>query len=187
MKRILHCANGDMMVDALRAAVPEPIEVWREILCEGPVSTMVATDEFWSIRSAFIMETFGESDEEYRRKVVVPFQHLTTLGAYDRIVLWFDHDLHCMVNFAFLCYHLRPNAGVGTEICLVCAPDLNDPATLLPMMITLTSAELAYAAMWWRTYASGDPTAFEDVLARNAGRLRVLRDTAITLVNDNKT
>lgn len=187
MKRILHCANGDMMVDALRAAVTEPIEVWREILCEGPVATMVATDEFWSIRSAFITETFGETDSEYRRKVVVPFQHLTTLGAYDRIVLWFDEDLHCMVNFAFLCYHLRPTAGVGTEICLVCAPDLSDPSSLLPSMITLTNAELAYAAMWWRAYAAGDPTAFEDVLARNAGRLVVLREKAVDLMNNHQS
>lgn len=180
MKRTLHCANGDAMVDALREVVTGPIEVWREILCEGPIESAVATDDFWRVRSTFLAKTYGELEEEYLRKVVAPFQNLTVLGAYDRIILWFDEDLHCMVNFSFLCYHLRPNAAVGTEICLICAPDLSNPASLLPTMIALTNAELAFASMWWRAYASGDPTAFDAVLARGAGRLTVLRDRIST-------
>jgi len=180
MKRTLHCANGDMMVEALRAAVTDDVEVWREILCEGPITSTVATDEFWAARSAFISEAYGERDAEYRRKVVASFQNLTTLGAYDKIVLWFDEDLHCMVNFAFLCYHLRPCVGVGTEVCLVCAPDVSDPSTLLPTMITLTTSEMAYAAMWWRAYASDDPLAFDDVMLRDCGRLQVLRERVQT-------
>jgi len=180
MKRTLHCANGDVMVDALREVVADTIEVWREILCEGPIYGPVATDEFWVTRSSFISQTYGETDEEYRRKVVTSFQHLTMLGAYERIVLWFGEDLHCMVNMAFLCYHLRPNAAIGTEIYLICAPDLSNPSSLLTTMISLTNSELAYASMWWRAYASGDPSAFDDVLSRDAGRLTVLRDRART-------
>lgn len=176
MKRVLHCANGDMIVAALRDAVSDGIEVWREILCEGPIDGPVATDDFWAARSSFIAQTFGETEEEYRRKVVAPFQHLTMLGAYDRIVLWFDEDLHCMVNMSFLCYHLRPNAAIGTEICLICAPDLSNLSALLPTMITLTSSELAYASMWWRAYASGCADSFDEVRTRNAGRLHVLRE-----------
>lgn len=102
----LHILNGDAMLSAFReSGIEGDIIVWREILSEGPVAD-VAEEAFFRLRSVYIHETFGESPDQYKEKVVSSFNSIKNCTAYNHVCLWFEQDLVCQINLLFLLHSL---------------------------------------------------------------------------------
>jgi len=144
---VLHVANGDLAVTDLQERFPgNSIAVWREILAIGPIDGPIANEAFWNLREAFIRTTYGADTSDYRTKVVEEFTRITATGRIRDLRLWFDEDLMCQINQAFLLYHLRPPYTMGARIHVRCSDS----------SIELHHEDLAYAARMWRIYAGGD-------------------------------
>ncbi len=144
---VLHVANGDLAVADLQDRFPgNTISVWREILAVGPIDGPIANEAFWNVREAFIRTTYGADTSDYRTKVVEEFTRITATGRIRDLRLWFDEDLMCQINQAFLLYHLRPPYTMGARIHVRCGDS----------SIELHHEDLAYAARMWRIYAGGD-------------------------------
>lgn len=144
---VLHVANGDLAVADLRNRFPgNSIAVWREILAVGPLDGPIANEAFWNVRETFIRTTYGADTTDYRTKVVEEFTRIAATGRIRDLRLWFDEDLMCQINQAFLLYHLRPPYTMGARIHVRCGDS----------SIELHHEDLAYAARMWRIYANGD-------------------------------
>lgn len=91
----LHILNGDAIVSSFKKHFPsERYIVWREALCQGPLSYTIPDREFTDARIAFLESSLDANIEQHL------FDQLPSLDLANvtEIVLWFEYDLFCQVN-----------------------------------------------------------------------------------------
>src|SRR5690606_24610061 len=63
-------------------------------VCQGPTPSGLPEAEFREARARFIADNYGLSIGEARRRLEREASGLAAAGDYERIVLWFEHDLY---------------------------------------------------------------------------------------------
>ena len=167
--KLLHILNGDATLELFKQTeIQGDLFVWREILCEGPTHPQVGSEAFWQLRTAFLSTRYPEQAKKYLTAFRQQLRSID-LGSYDEIVLWFEHDLFCQINFlgviAWLNHNSHPNQsyswvridkltnyqdliGLG-EI----APE--DYPKLLENRQPLKRSEIHQIGELWQIYSSG--------------------------------
>ncbi|WP_372744055.1 DUF1835 domain-containing protein [Lutibacter sp.] len=121
MVKTVHVLNGDAILPIFKKSnIQGDVVIWREMLCDGPLDTIVASDEFWKKRYAFFEENFAVSKLEYFDKTIKELLKIDDLAEYDEIVMWFEFDLFCQVNLIALCSYLLQNYRKDVTYHLVC-------------------------------------------------------------------
>jgi hypothetical protein len=167
---VINIHNGDMMLNAARRAVlPGEHMAFREALAVGPIPT---AEQWTATRSRFLSERYGQDLLRTSHELFEQQQALDAASSADEVVLWFEHDLFCLVNLLYLLNRL------SRSVSLVWCPDplaLADDATLhklfdsrYPVTPTLREA----AARAWRAYASDDPRGLTNAAASDFPFLR---------------
>lgn len=80
--------------------------ICREALVAGSLQAE-NLDVFWKVRSEFIAENYGDTKEDYYRKVVSECNKIMQIPEDSEVHLWFEDDLFCQVNMWF-CLTLIP-------------------------------------------------------------------------------
>lgn len=188
--KTLHVLNGDATLPGFTDAhIEGDFIVWREVMSEGPVEGDIYSRQFWAERSAFICENFHEAPENYQQKVLDETALLKNVSAYEEVVLWFEFDLHCQINFLAVLQLLQESDLSHTEISLVCPNhfpgvenfrglgELNGEqlASLYPERLVLQQADLDFATEAWDAYASSDALRMREFLTQDFGRLPLLK------------
>ncbi|MDH3660004.1 MAG: DUF1835 domain-containing protein [Alphaproteobacteria bacterium] len=92
--------NGDSVAGTLCAAGFEAdIVPWRDVLQEGPVPETPGAEDgelesLSAIRATFLADAFHQPRQEVVDAFELRDRTLRGHGAYDRITLWFEHDLY---------------------------------------------------------------------------------------------
>src|SRR5262249_1552681 len=118
--RVLHIHNGDSTaMTARRAKIPGLHVPFIETLITGPVRAGLTAHEWIEGRARVL-------SEDYDRKLLrtpthLPRQELMLDQARheDEVVLWFEHDLFCLINFLYLLGRL----GKARHLSVVWCPD----------------------------------------------------------------
>jgi len=79
--------------------------------CQGPVPNL-PLDEFVSVRADFIASSYQITPKDALARCLREYGALTTLGDYEHVVLWFEHDSYDQLILAFLMDFIaasRPN------------------------------------------------------------------------------
>src|SRR5215218_1058188 len=101
---MLHFHNGDV-VNALarRAGIPGRHVAFRETLVTGPVRPSLGTHEWMEERALFLSEHYSENLLRMRNELLEQEQLLDrACREEEEVVLWFEHDLFCLVNLLYL-------------------------------------------------------------------------------------
>lgn len=181
--------NGDHAADLLvEAGRGDTVLAWRDVLHEGPLADL-PLGELTSLRVRWLAQRFGldretiaedfaERDEELRR-------HLE----YDRIELWFEHDLFDQLQLVqllnFFSGQKRPD-----RVCLVQADSFlgaERPQTILRFAERerpITSDDLDTAAPAWRALCAASPAATEDVIRGPGDTLPYLKPALIRFLEE---
>jgi len=172
----LHVLNGDSTAAVFaRAGIDGATLVWRDILCEGPVTARIAAP---GERAAYLSRHLEIDAAQYVAGWHDAHTALARAADHDEIVLWFEQDLFCAVN---LWYLLDCLAHVRTPMALV-YPSLDDvrglgavkPHRLRDLFAERTSlgvAAIARGQQVWRAYASATPSAPHAEVGADAGPL----------------
>jgi hypothetical protein len=162
---MLHIVNGDATVARLAPlALPGDTLVWRDILVEGPVAPDVAVDALAVQRAPWLARRLGIDAQDYIASGRAQADGLTRALAHEELVLWFEHDLFCIVNLCHLAAWLeraRPRARVSL-VCPRAPLGTTESARLAELFAArapLTGMQIVQAAGWWRAYAATDPSA----------------------------
>jgi len=91
------------------------ILVWREVLAEG----LVVKTDLWSTQTKWICNTFGETEANYREKVLNELEKLKNINTYHKVVLWFEYDLVCQINLIYILSVLKETSSPGLSIELI--------------------------------------------------------------------
>lgn len=98
-EKYLHILNGDgTFAPFSKSGIPGDVLVWREALAGGPVGAFQSLEELTAVRP-FWLET---SPEDYLEKVGKAWEDLPSEPDDREVVLWFEYDLFCQVNLAYL-------------------------------------------------------------------------------------
>ena len=121
MSKIVHILNGDSTLETLQKSELEGHAiVWREMLCEGPLTKEVGSDEFWIQRYKFFKERLNVERLEYFDRVIKELVAIEDLSEFKEVVLWFEYDLFCQINLLALCSYILKFFRKDISYYLIC-------------------------------------------------------------------
>ncbi len=154
---MIHIHNGDVVaVLAQRFGVPGEHFAFRESLITGPVTP---GNDWIETRARALSEAHGE--DVLRTRTTLVEQELALDGAPSKgeIVLWFEHDLYCLIHLVYLLQRFG-DAKVTLVWCPQPLSENDDRGfhLLFESRTAVTPSMLNIARQVWRAYTAPDPT-----------------------------
>jgi hypothetical protein len=172
---MIHIHNGDVVATvARRSDIPGDHVVYRESLVTGPV---VPGEQWIETRARAIAEAHGEDLLRVRTGLLEQELLLDEAPSRGETVLWFEHDLYCLVHLVYLLQRLG-----GANVSVVWCPiplsenDERDLHLLYESRSAVTPSMAAVARAVWRAYTSADPSALNEWLTRDLPEFPFLRE-----------
>jgi hypothetical protein len=191
---MLHIHNGDSTAASARQAnIPGEHLAWREALACGPTPGNLSEAKFINVRAKHLAVTYDVALDECETELQAQHDALTRYSDHDEIVLWFEHDLFCQINLAYLLdWFSRRDLG-KTALSLVSInafPGVDDfrglgqlnekqLASLFPTRRKVTSPQLELGSAAWQAYASPDPKRIASLLFADTSALPFLKAALI--------
>jgi hypothetical protein len=168
---MIHIHNGDVTAAAARrAGLPGHHLPFRESLINGPVRLPYDVES----RARALAELAGHNLLRVRNDLLQ--QERALAAALDQeVVLWFEHDLFCLVNL----FCLLTRLAVHRRLTLVWSPEplaQQDLDVLFHARVRVTPEVAAIARDAWAAYASPDPTALNQFLSSPAPGFAFLQE-----------
>lgn len=155
---MLHIHNGDAVANlAKRTAIPGDHVAFREALVIGPATRDLEA------RAQFLAGAYGESPLRTRNGLVDLGEMIEKAVEHDEVVLWFEHDLFCLMNLISLLARLE----AVQHLSAVWTPEpltVGDLPALFHARRGATFAMRQHGRDAWSAYASADPTALDPLL-----------------------
>lgn len=166
--KILHITNGNNLTDYLKdLKIKGHFLTWQEMLCEGPTTEQVVSEEFFNLRKEFLLNFYDIEINEDELKDELDILNHT--DQFDEIILWFEYDLFCHINLMAVINILK-NKKIDLPLFLVCSgrikgeKDLKALADLKPDQlrklyqdkIAITEADTNLMGSLWRIYCGKD-------------------------------
>src|SRR5690606_18086280 len=116
---ILHITNGNNLTDYLNElGIEGDFLTWQEMLCEGPTTEEIETEEFFNLRKEFLSEFYDIeiAEAELRSELDI----LNHTDQFEEIILWFEYDLFCHINLMAI-INLLKQKKIDIPLYLVCS------------------------------------------------------------------
>jgi hypothetical protein len=170
---MINIHSGDVMaIAARRAGVPGEHFAFREALVVGPIPK----EEKWiEERAKFLSDRYGEELLRASNAVFQQQQALTAAASQDEIVLWFEHDLFCLVNLMYLLQRFDRASIIWSPEPLA---DQEEKVwhRLFNTRYPVTPAMRESARAAWKIYSSGDPRELNKIIASDQRDFPFLRE-----------
>lgn len=178
-RRQLIVTNGDVAAGRIRdAGADADLLPWRDALHDGPVPAGLSLEELSRIRAEFLAEAFGYPADELQRGFAARDAVIRTSDGYDRIELWFEHDLYDQLQLVQILHVLA--AERQTDLLLVQADDYLglQPADALRALAKtarpVTAEHFAAANRAWAAFTAPTPEALARLATTDSGALPYL-------------
>ena len=161
---------------------------WRDVLHEGPVPALELA-ALSQIRVKFLASRGWGALPALHASFAARDRTLAGFGAYDEVVLWFEHDLYDQLQLAQVLSFLADKAQSEDCISLICIDRHEDvmpfrglgdlmPAHVAPLLRArqrVPEAAFQGASQVWQAFTSTDPLALEAFLAQDLPALPFMR------------
>jgi hypothetical protein len=172
---LIHIHNGDVVAAAAkRSDIPGEHIAFRESLVTGPV---LPGDAWIETRARALSEAHDQDLLRVRTELLEQEQALDRSVARGEVVLWFEHDLYCLIHLIYLLQRL-PEGRISLVWCPIPLSENEERGLhlLYESREAVTPAMITIARKVWRAYTSPDPTALNDWLRRDTPDFPFLRD-----------
>jgi len=163
---MIHIHNGDVVAAlASRSGIPGEHVAYRESLVTGPV----APGPRWLENRAQALSTrYSEDLLRTRTSLVEQEQMLADAPSRGEMVLWFEHDLYCLLHLVYLLQRFG-DARVSVVWCPVPLSDHDERGLhlLFESRSAVTPSMAKIAREVWSAYTSPDPEALNAWLERD--------------------
>jgi len=156
---MIHFHNGDVVATiARRIGVPGRHQPFRETLISGPVRPNLGVQEWIEERARFLAEQYGENLLRVRNELLEQEQMLDRAREEEEVVLWFEHDLFCLVNLLYLLSRLTKCRRLSLVWCARPLGTQEDEEIFKEFhsRYAVAPAMMNAAALAWRAYTSED-------------------------------
>src|SRR5258708_6343735 len=176
---MMHFPNGDVSASlGRRAGVPGRHVPFRESLVGGPVQPSLPLHEWVESRAAFLSEQYGEHLLRVRNELLEQENVIDRAHEEEEVVLWFEHDLYCLVH---LLYFFSRLSKVRRVSLIWCAEPLGtqseeDLFARFDSRAAVTPAMNSAAKLAWSAFTNADPTSLNRFLSADVADFPFLRD-----------
>jgi hypothetical protein len=119
--------NGDSAVARMREAdIAADFLPWRDMLHDGPVPGGLALEDLSKVRAQYLADDMGLPSDRLQRDFAERDAVIRDHGRFDRIELWFEHDLYDQLQLIQI-LALLAVVGRREGVCLVQANDYLGP------------------------------------------------------------
>ncbi len=161
---------------------------WRDPMHHGPFSTGLPLDEVSKLRAQYLVGPKGDAPTA-EQDFMLRNDLLRAGSNYDRIILWFEHDLLDQLQILQILDALSGMMLGNTEMQMICINafqgiepfrgigqlDKDQMASLFDLKETVTSQQLALAKAGWSAFCSSDPRDLERYISRDLSPLPFLK------------
>jgi len=176
---MIHFHNGDVVTAAARRlGIPGRHLPFRETLISGPVRPNLGVQEWIEDRARFLSEHYGENLLRVRNELLEQEQTLDRARDEEEVVLWFEHDLFCLVNLLYLLTRLAKCRRLSIIWCASPLGTQEDEELYKQYhsRYPVAPAMMSAAALAWRAYTSSDALDLNRMLDADFVDFPFLRD-----------
>ena len=185
----LHITNGDSAAELIRAsAIPGDILAWRDPMHHGPFPGGHDLARLSRIRAQYLAG-LGLDADTVQRDFAQRDTKLQSAGTYDRVILWFEHDLLDQLQLLQLLDWFSRHDLAGTRLEIICINTFEgvDPfrglgqltpeqiGSLFKCQSAVTTAQLELGRDGWAAFRSDDPRDLIGFLERDLSPFPFLR------------
>lgn len=164
--RVLNITNGDATTPRLRqAGVSGDILPWRDVLHEGPVPAGDDLRSVSRVRAEHIASLGWAEPAQVQRDFAERDAQLARAAEYERIVLWFEHDLYDQLQILQLLNWFALQPATHDRLFLICHLDylgvvpIEELAALRGSEQPVTAQQLQLARELWQAFTARTPQA----------------------------
>lgn len=191
MDKILHITNGDSAVKLMdQARISGEILPWRDVLHDGPVPLASTLGELSQVRASFVADCgWGEYSE-----VLKGFQErdktLEDIDAFDRITLWFEHDLYDQLQILQILDSICEFNNTNIPVSLICTNQylgMLTPEAILALREyeqPVTGRQFELAARAWSAFRDSSPERWNELMYEDTSALPFLYDAVVRLLEE---
>ena len=191
---MLHIHNGDSTANTMKeSGFPGEHFPFREALAIGPTPQGLSQDEWLSVRAKFLSEDSEMDADKVRNDLSAQDEKLARASSIDEVILWFEHDLLCQINLAYLLNRFSRRNMDKARLSLICIGEFpgrenfrglgelsaEQMASLFDARHEVTEAEMSLAEKTWSAFCSPDPRRIEDLITEETSALPYLRSALI--------
>jgi hypothetical protein len=191
MDKTLNITNGDSAVQVMKAAqIPGDILPWRDVLHDGPVPAGLSLHELSQIRAQFIIDQGWGDPESIRKDFTERDNHLESCGAYEKVTLWFEHDLYDQLQILQILDWFADHRPTKTKLSIICTEQYLGPSSpeqlkeLVKFEQNITDRHLATAKSAWEAFRAPTPEQLLQLLHDDLSILPFLEGAIIRLLEE---
>lgn len=191
MEKILNITNGDSAVQVMKAAkIAGDILPWRDVLHDGPVPAALSLHKLSQIRAQFVIDQGWGDPELIRQGFVERDKHLESCGDYDKVILWFEHDLYDQLQILQILDWFADHRPTKTKLSIICTEQYLGPSSpeqlkeLVKCEQTVTDQQLATAKKAWEAFRAPIPELLLQLLNDDLGNLPFLEGAIVRLLEE---
>lgn len=191
MKSILNITNGDCSVEIMEnAKIPGDFLPWRDILHDGPVPENLSIDELSEVRAKFIVERGWGTVENTGRQFVERDNTLKSFSKYEKVILWFEHDLYDQLQILQILDWMNQNRSKETNLSIICVDKYlgtlspEEMATLFKYEEPIAENHFELASKAWSAFCSSSPEKWYSLLNTDTTALPFLEGAIIRLLEE---
>ena len=154
---------------------------WRDILHEGPVPADLNLQELSLVRAEYLSSHGYGSLEEITQNFKARDAQLASFEQYDKIILWFEHDLYDQLQILQLLSFFNKATMGTTKLTMICRDQYlgrQSPEQLKEMQrfeTEITKEQLTLGQKAWTAFRNKSPQAWEDLFKRDTSSLPFLK------------
>ena len=191
MNKTLNIINGDACINIMKEAYIEgDFLPWKDFLHEGSVPKGLTLEELSIIRANFISEYgLGEFSEIYKNFKERDNQ-LKNYKSYQRVVLWFEHDLYDQLQLLQLLDWFATQELNNIELTLIYTNNYlgeSSPQQIKKMLhyaIKVTPKHFKLAQEAWSAFRESTPKKWFKLLKKSTSILPFLQPTILRLLEE---
>jgi hypothetical protein len=144
---------------------------WRDILHDGPVSVGLSLEELSDVRAKFIAERGWGDLEGIRESFAARDMQLMSCNKYDKITLWFEHDLYDQLQILqILDWFCNNSVWNRVELSIICTEkylgmlSVDEMSGMFENEEVITEKHLSLASKGWAAFCSDTPELLSGLL-----------------------
>lgn len=191
MENILNITNGDCAVKVMQqAGIAGVFLPWQDVLHNGPVPAKLILTELSRIRAQFLADCGWGKFTEIHQDFIDRDSQLKAFNRYDKVILWFEHDLYDQLQILQILDWLNENPATNTELSIICTDQylgMQTPDELLALQQfeqAITKAQLQLASRAWAAFRANTPEKWAALLKSDTSTLPFLQGAITRLLEE---
>ncbi len=170
--KVLNITNGDDAANIIKqSSVIGDVLPWRDPMHHGPFPARLSLSQLSALRAGYLAGP-GVDSTDVERDFQLRDQHLKAAANYDKVTLWFEHDLLDQLQIVQILDWFSKTSLENTTLAMICIdqfpgkPDFRgigqltaeQMATLTDHRHPVTSCMLELAVTAWEAFRSSNPS-----------------------------